>query len=180
MEQQKTVLDALMPFFEMTDGLTLSQLCTITQIEPATIQNWVKRGFVSRPVGKRYSKEQSARILMIYALRDTMQLDRIASLISYVNGNLVDTADDIILDSELYQHFCHVTAALTEMGTIDERIMKDTICRELETYGGTAAEKEKLESVLYIMALAYEATSLQRKADTLFRQVIESERGNVK
>lgn len=172
MEPQKTVLDALMPFFEMTDGLALSQLCTITKIEPATIQNWVKRGFVSRPVGKRYSKEQCARILMIYALRDTMQLDRIASLISYVNGNLIDAADDIIPDSELYQHFCHVTAEVKEKGTTKQKVLEDIIRQELAGYQGTAQDKEKLATVLYIMALSYAANNLQREADALFQTII--------
>lgn len=172
MEQQRTVLEDLMPFFEMTDGLALSQLCTITKIEPATIQNWVKRGFVSRPVGKRYSKEQCARILMIHALRDTMQLERIASLISYVNGNLIDTADDIILDSALYQYFCHVTAILIEKGTMDTNVIQETINGELKDYHGTAAEKNKLKAVLRIMALSYEANHLQRRADKLYQDII--------
>lgn len=173
MEQKRTVLEDLMPFFEMTDGLALSQLCAITQIEPATIQNWVKRGFVSRPVGKRYSKEQCARILMIHALRDTIQLERIVGLISYVNGNLLDTADDIILDSDLYQYFCHVTATLTEKGSMETNMIQETISRELEDYQGTEEEKDKLKNALRIMTLSYEANHLQRRADKLYKEVIQ-------
>lgn len=173
MEQQRTVLEDLMPFFEMTDGLALSQLCAITKIEPATIQNWVKRGFVSRPIGKRYSKEQCARILMIHALRDTMQLERIVGLISYVNGNLLDAADDIILDSALYQHFCHVTAVLTKKGSMDTHVIQDTISDEVKDYQGTEAEKDKLKNALRIMTLSYEANHLQRRADKLYKEFIQ-------
>ena len=40
------------PLIEAADGLTLSQVCNLTGLEPSTIQNWVKRHFVSRPVAK--------------------------------------------------------------------------------------------------------------------------------
>ena len=36
-------------------GITLSQVTAVTGLEAHTVQNWVKRGFLSSPVGKRYS-----------------------------------------------------------------------------------------------------------------------------
>ena len=38
------------PLIQATDGLTLSQVCAITGLEASTVQNWVKRGFVARPI----------------------------------------------------------------------------------------------------------------------------------
>ena len=38
----------------LAGGLTLSQVSSITGLEPYAIQNWVKRGFLSAPKAKRY------------------------------------------------------------------------------------------------------------------------------
>ena len=68
------------PLIRATDGLTLGQVCAITGLEPSTVQNWVKRGFVPHPVRKKYHERQLARILLISALRESMQIDRIGEI----------------------------------------------------------------------------------------------------
>ena len=72
-------------------GITLSQVTSITGLEAHTVQNWVKRGFLTSPVGKRYTLRQLCRILNINMLRYSMPIDRICHLLSYVNGNLKAT-----------------------------------------------------------------------------------------
>ena len=39
----------------LAGGMVLSQVANITGLEPYTIQNWVKRGFLSPPQNKRYT-----------------------------------------------------------------------------------------------------------------------------
>ena len=39
----------------LAGGIQLGQVSAITGLEPYTIQNWVKRGFLSPPVKKRYT-----------------------------------------------------------------------------------------------------------------------------
>ena len=56
------------PVIEATGGLTLSQLSKLTGLEGSTIQNWIKRGWVSTTVGKKYSDKQVIRILLINML----------------------------------------------------------------------------------------------------------------
>lgn len=99
----------LSPLF-LAGGLTLSQVAQITGLEPHIIQNWVRRGFVSPPQQKRYSRRQVSRILMISMLRDCMQLDKICFLLSYVNGQLDDESDDLIDDWQLYCHSARLIA----------------------------------------------------------------------
>ena len=43
-------------------GMVLSQVAAVTGLEPYTIQNWVKRGFLTKPVGKKYTLRQLCRI----------------------------------------------------------------------------------------------------------------------
>ena len=51
---QKNAFAVLSPVLAVTKGLTLSQLKELTGLEGSTIQNWVKRGWVESPTGKRY------------------------------------------------------------------------------------------------------------------------------
>ena len=88
-----------------TGGITLSQVSVMTGLEPYLIQNWVKRGFLSSPVKRLYSKEQFARIIIINMLREALQIDKICGLISVIGGVLDDTSDDLISDDELYHRY---------------------------------------------------------------------------
>jgi len=85
--------------FAMTRGIYLSQLSDMVGVPGPTLQNWVKRGFVSSPVGKRYSRRQTCRIILIAMLRDVMPLDETADLLSMINNNLADEQDDRIDDT---------------------------------------------------------------------------------
>ena len=49
----------------LAGGIVLSQVAGITGLETHTVQNWVKRGFLTKPVGKRYTLRQLCRILNI-------------------------------------------------------------------------------------------------------------------
>ena len=90
------------PVFAVSGGgLLLSQVSEMTGLPGATIQNWVKRGWVSSPVNKRYSDLHVARILLINLLRPAMKLDSIAALLAYVNGSVDDRSDDIIPEPQL-------------------------------------------------------------------------------
>ena len=60
----------------------LSQVASLTGLEPYVIQNWVRRGFVAPPERKRYSRRQFSRIVLINMLKDSMQLDKICALLS--------------------------------------------------------------------------------------------------
>ena len=90
------------PLIKATDGLTLGQVCAITGLETSTIQNWVKREFVARPVKKKYHERQLARILLISSLREAMKIDSIGELMKMVNGNTDDESDDIISEEKMY------------------------------------------------------------------------------
>ena len=55
----------ILPLIAAAGGFTLSQVKAITGLEGSTIQNWVKRGWVSNPKGKKYDERQLPRILLI-------------------------------------------------------------------------------------------------------------------
>ena len=108
--------DGLFQSLFLAGGLTLSQVASITGLEPYTIQNWVKRGFLSPPRNKRYDMEQVCRIIIINMLKGALPLEQICSLISYINGSLTDESDDTIDDAALYFKFVSLAARARHIG----------------------------------------------------------------
>ena len=56
LEDRRSSADQIESLFSslfLAGGLTLSQVASVTGLESHTIQNWVKRGFLSPPRGKR-------------------------------------------------------------------------------------------------------------------------------
>lgn len=161
------------PMIRLADGLTLSQVCALTGLESSTVQNWVKRGFVSRPEQKKYRERQIARILLIAALRECMPLDRIGALMTLVNGDANDTGDDIISEEQMYDYLCEVIgraeAAPTETEPI--RLLVAEVTADYQPPRENAAEV--LRQALTVMVLAYIAGIYKREADALFEQIKE-------
>ena len=56
----------------LAGGIVRSQVSAVTGLESHMIQNWVKRGFLSNPVNKRYSCRQFCRIAIINMLKTTL------------------------------------------------------------------------------------------------------------
>ena len=152
-------------------GITLSQVSVMSGLEPYRIQNWVKRGFVSSPQKRQYSKRQFARIVIINMLCESMQLDRICDLLSYINGKLQDESDDIIDDSELYHRYTDMIADI--QGTISHedirRAAKQAVADYAEPQPG---DRQRLEKVLQVMAYAHYATLARRTAEETLSQML--------
>ena len=91
-----------------TGGITLSQISVMTGLEPYLIQNWVKRGFLSSPVKRVYSREQFSRIVIINMLRESLQLEKICGLIHLIGGKPDNKEDDLIGFEELYHRYVDI------------------------------------------------------------------------
>lgn len=150
------------PMF-LAGGLGLSQVTTVTGLEPYVIQNWVRRGFLSPPRQRKYSRGQLCRILTINMLKDVLQLEKICSLLSYVNGRLDDESDDLVSDAYLYEKAVWLIGR--EEGERADPARLDAWCDEaLEDYPGEPRHRERVKQVLKIIRSGYLAA--QRKAET--------------
>lgn len=109
---------------ELTSGISLSQVSAITGLDPIVIQNWVKRGYVSRPIKKKYYEKQLARILMINSLREAMKIEDIGKLMELINGDVEDESDDLISEENLYTLFSKVIYNLKDIDKVDDVIKK--------------------------------------------------------
>ena len=140
-------VDGLFHSVFLAGGLTLSQVSSITGLETYTIQNWVKRGFLSSPKNKRYDMEQVCRIININLLKAALPLEQVTKLMAYLNGDLTDESDDLVDDTQLYFFFVRLAARARYIGgdqTWDDALAEVTASYQEPRPGG----REKLEKVL--------------------------------
>lgn len=155
-------VDSVFSALFVSGGLVLSQVAQVTGLELHTIQNWVKRGFLSKPVGKKYSRRQLSRIILINMLRSVMPLDAICSLLGYINGQLDDESDDSIDDAQLYIFFLRAQREQVES------ILQDYT----QPFPGA---RERIAQVLGVMQTAWEAARLQQKALDQMEQMMQAQ-----
>ena len=157
--------DGLFRSMMLTGGLTLGQVATITGLEPYTVQNWVKRGFLPPPRGKRYDMEQLCRIITINMLRGALPLEKICGLLSYINGSLTDESDDIIDDTALYFMFVKLAAQARDLeGDEWDSAIADTLAGYREPFPGA---RQRIEKVLRIMLMAWISTRMRQEAEAM-------------
>ena len=155
----------------LAGGIVRSQVAALTGLESHAVQNWVKRGFLSPPVQKRYSLRQVSRIMIINMLKGPLPMEQICSLLSYVNGKLDVESDDSIDDTELYFAFLHTAARLRDLAT-DQNALTACINESLADYHEPFPDaRKRVEQVLRIMLTAWASAQLQREAETLFDEL---------
>ena len=156
----------------LAGGLTLSQTAQITGLEPHTIQNWVKRGFLPSPVHKRYDMERVCRLVNMNLLRHTMPLEQIVLLMGYLNGDLADERDDLVDDTALYFYFVRLASRARYIGgskNWDEALEEIT----LDYREPVPAARDKLIRVLKIMLTVWVANCLRMQAEAMLSQLAE-------
>ena len=152
----------------LAGGMVLSQVSSVTGLEPYTIQNWVKRGFLSGPKQKRYTLSQLCRILNINMLKSALPLEQICGLLAYINGDLDDDSDDLIDDAALYFLFVRLAANFSVMHNPAGR---DAYLAELlqDYREPVPGAKERVEKVLRVMLTAWAASQLRRQAEEMVK-----------
>ena len=161
------------PLLTVTKGLTLSQVTELTGLETSTIQNWVKRGWVKNPEGKRYGEEQVMRIILINMMRGSMQLEQIAFLMAYINGSVEDRADDILPDRDLFNVLCNIIYICEQSSALDMEHLDKIIENQIEkTKINDVISAKKLKTALRAMVLAFLSTQIRDMAQKAFMQLV--------
>lgn len=172
-----TGLEFLKKIFYISDGVMLTQIREISGIDGSTLQNWTKRGWVANARLKRYNIDQVAHILIINMLRSCMQLDKIAFLVSYINGRVYDESDDIIRDSQLYDYICRILDKLMKAGEIspDSTTLKSTIEKITSDYEEkVTGARRRLNTALEIIIIAYYASIIKSHSDAMVDNLMHS------
>ena len=163
-------IDGLFQSMFLAGGLTLSQVANVSGLEPYTIQNWVKRGFLPPPRNKRYDMEQLCRILNINILRGPMPLEQIVKLMAYQNGSLADESDDLVDDTLLYFMFVKLSARARHIG--GTQAWHDALLEVTQSYTEpNPGARDKLIKVLKIMLTAWCASRMQHEAENMLKEL---------
>ena len=148
-----------------TGGITLSQVSIMTGLEYYLVQNWVKRGFLSSPKKRVYSRAQFARIIIINMLRESLHIERISNLIKVIGGVLDDTSDDLISDDELYHIYVDMISD-EKVSPNDKASVKAAALRATVDFNEkVSGSKEKLLCILEAMYYAHSAAMLRERAE---------------
>ena len=150
----------------LAGGMVLSQVSNITGLEPYAIQNWVKRGFLAAPKNKRYDINQVCRIITINMLKGALPLEKICSMMQYINGDLTDESDDIIDDAVLYFMFVKLAARARHIGGTQnwDDALEEAAASYVEPYPGA---RERVTKVLRTMLMAWIASRFKQQVDEM-------------
>ena len=169
-EEASGVESLFAPMF-LAGGMVLSQVSSITGLEPYIIQNWVKRGFLSPPQNKRYTLRQLCRILNINMLKGVLPMERICAMLGYINGQLDDDSDDTIDDSRLYFMFVRLAAHAKQID--QNQAWQEAIDQVLQDYDEPIpGARDRIAQVLRIMLIAYIAARMKEQAETLLMEIM--------
>ena len=147
-------------------GIMLGQVSAITGLEPYTVQNWVKRGYLTKPENKHYTLRQLCRIININMLKAVLPLERICAMLGYVNGQLDNEQDDMIDDTDLYFMFVGLAARSRELYREENReaVLEEALADYAEPMPGA---KERVKTVLRIMLTAWLAARMTQEAEKM-------------
>ena len=173
LEDDRTNADRIENLFSsmfLAGGLTLSQVATVTGLETHTVQNWVKRGFLPSPRGKRYDMAQVCRIINMKMLNCTLQLEQVCSLMTYLNGRLEDESDDLVDDAKLYFMFVRLAARARQVG--GDKEWEDALQEITADYAEPVpGARDKLIRVLRIMLTVWAANTLRTAAEKMIGEL---------
>ena len=154
----------------LAGGMVRSQVAAVTGLEAHAVQNWVKRGFLSNPVAKRYSLRQFSRIAIINMLKGVMPMEKICGMLRYINGELDDESDDLIDDTLLYFMFLRLASQARHIG--GSRSWDDVIPEILASYQEPVpGAKERIDKVLRIMLTAWIAACTMHQAERMLSEL---------
>ena len=158
---------------EATGGLSLSQVCAVTSLEGSTIQNWVKRGWVEHPVGKKYEEIHIARILIINALKECIKLEHIALLMTYVNGKAKDGSGAIIKESTLYDYLCEALRLSSQTDDHSKSGVESVINDVIKDYSDPNPDSRiRIRKALTLMMFACVCTDVKRRTEAMMGQIL--------
>ena len=154
----------------MAGGMVLGQVASITGLEPYTVQNWVKRGFLSPPVHKRYDMGQVCRIININMLKSVLPMERICGLLTYINGELDNEEDDIIDDAALYFLFVKLAGRARQLDDPEalEKALEEALADYTEPVPGA---KARIAKALRIMLTAWLAARMRQAAEKMLEEL---------
>jgi hypothetical protein len=126
------------------NALLLSEVSRVTGVDALSVQNWVKRGYIGKTDGKKYSRQQTARIILLNNLRQALELSGAARLIGKAE-KLGLKADELLAVT------ASVLIRAKRFNSIDREALRSVVNGELRDYGRADS---RLASVVLTVSLS--------------------------
>ncbi len=150
-----------------TGGVTLSQVCNITELETYVIQNWVKRGYIASPTNKKYDVNQLCRIIIVNILKDVFSIEQVCGILEAASR-----CPDVD-DSKLY--FLFVDVVFFSKSSMSN--FENAIAEIKPKLGNSKAYEKHLCAILKIMFTAYVSKKHKQDALSQYKSLGISEKG---
>ncbi|WLR43107.1 DUF1836 domain-containing protein [Bacillus carboniphilus] len=157
------------------DIVSLGNLCELTSLKSTSVQNWIKRDVKevigSPELGKKYSIEQAALLLVVRDLKATLDFEAIRHLLSFVFNTLSDRSDDLLSPLFFYEQYALALDHLKDVKIIHfsepslEAKIDEIVNYNLEQITIlTSKEKMTIRHIISITVLSVLSSHIQRKA----------------
>ncbi len=167
----KSAAEFLQGLFFATKGIMLVQVREITGLDTPLLQNWVGRGWVPKPVEKRYSANHLARIMLINMMRPAAKLENIDRILNFINGDS-EGKEAIIPEAELYIYICDILDNVDFETVLTDSVLDPIINDKLACYKESFPEfKEKLALGIKLIILYYASALVKVRADRILRSL---------
>lgn len=155
--------------------VAIANLCELTSLKSTSIQNWIKRDIkelIGAPeLGKKYSIEQAAMLLIVKDLKTIFDFEYIRNALTVVFNTLSDRSDDLISPIAFYEIYATVLDSLDTIPslTLSDQTLENRIVHEINTVPKQISELtehqwETIKKILVITVLSVLASHLQTRA----------------
>jgi Domain of unknown function (DUF1836) len=153
----------------------LANLCELTSLTPTSIQNWIKRDvkeIIGTPdLGKKYSIEQVALLLIVKDLKSVFDFENIRNLLTVVFNTLSDRSDDLMNPIVFYEIYAIVLDSLELLPSLslNDKILETSIIQEIDAFsrkfsGLSINQWEPIKNVLVVTVLSVFVSHIQTRA----------------
>ncbi|HZH62299.1 MAG TPA: DUF1836 domain-containing protein [Metabacillus sp.] len=152
--------------------VSLANLCELTSLKSTSIQNWIKRDIkelIGQPeLGKKYSIEQAAMLLIVKDLKTTFDFEKIRKVLTEVFNTLSDRSDDLMSPITFYGIYVSILESLDTFSdndsTLEEKINNQIKFAPRISSSLTEDQCHTIRRILVTTVLAVLASHLQTRA----------------
>lgn len=164
--------------------VALAKLCELTSLKSTSIQNWIKRDIkelIGAPeLGKKYSIEQAAILLIVRDLKTVFDFDTIRQLLMSLFNTLSDRSDDLISPLTYYAAYGEILERMESITifSLSKHEMEEEISKKIETSRDLFQDIShelwiQVKNILTVTVLSVIASYLQRRTELFFQQQLE-------
>jgi len=165
--------------------VALGNLCELTSLKSTSIQNWIKRDvkeIIGPPeLGKKYSIEQTALLLIVKDLKAVFDFETIRNLLMKVFNTLSDRSDDLISPLIFYKLYALILENLRDIvvhstlkGPLEKKIEKEVFkLLQKEMNINNSQNKEIISRILVITILSVLSSHIQLRTLRYAEQLLK-------